>query len=142
MAKRRLKFAKELRVRNSLEFGEIMKRGGFAADGQLVVNARLAAKPAKSGQYRGRLGITIPKKTGNAVMRNLWKRLIREAYRVQQHEMPVGFDFVVKPKRGAQPDFQAIRMSLISLAERASRAKRSSGNRGGNRDGKVGGKPA
>lgn len=105
-----------------------MKRGGFAADGQLVVNARLAAKQSPDGRSGGRLGVTIPKKAGNAVIRNRWKRLIREAYRLQQHELPIGFDLVVKPKRGAEPEFAAIQQSLLRLARRASRTKPPTGS--------------
>lgn len=42
-----------------------------------------------------RLGITAGKKVGNAVKRNRAKRLIREAYRAQELNMPIGMDLVV-----------------------------------------------
>lgn len=68
-----------------------------------------------------RIGITIPKKTGNAVVRNHWKRLIREAFRTSQHEIPAGFDFVVRPKKDAVATWRAIQKSVPKLAQRAAK---------------------
>ena len=115
------RFPKKRRILHSAEFGEIMKQGGFAADQNLVVNARVASKQALGGVSVGRLGVTIPKKTGNAVVRNRWKRLIREAFRLEQHHLPTGFDLVVKPRRDAKPNFHSLRRSLPRLALRASK---------------------
>jgi ribonuclease P protein component len=45
-----------------------------------------------------RLGITAGKKVGNAVCRNRAKRLIREAYRQCEIDMPLGLDLVIVAK--------------------------------------------
>jgi ribonuclease P protein component len=109
---------KRKRVRDGREFTKILKRGRYAADAILVVNVRLTADrylPTASG----RLGVTIPRKTGGAVVRNRWKRVIREAYRIQQGQLPVGYDVIVRPRRGAHCDFHQVRRSLPKLVRRA-----------------------
>jgi ribonuclease P protein component len=42
--------------------------------------------------------------------------LIREAFRLSRTQLPVGFDLVVRPKRGAHADFDRIAKSLPRLA--------------------------
>jgi len=107
-------FPKQMRVLRGDEFTRILRRGTRAADGVLVVCAL-----ASDAEGAPRLGVTIPKKTGNAVVRNQWKRLIREAFRTQRESLPRQYDFIVRPKKGAEPDGPAIRRSLVNLAKRA-----------------------
>ena len=121
----RCHFPKRRRIASGEDFTAIIGKGTFATDDTLIVNALPCSSLAGSRSIVpqpiavGRLGVTIPRKTGNAVVRNRWKRLIREAYRLQQHELPVGFDFVVRPRRGAVADFARVQCSLLRLAKRA-----------------------
>lgn len=55
----------------------------------------------KNRLNRNRLGITATKKIGNAVERNRAKRVIKEAYRLLETQLPVGFDFVIVARRKA-----------------------------------------
>ena len=48
-----------------------------------------------------RVGITVNRKTGNAVKRNKLKRRIREFYRLHKSDFPEGFDIAIAAKRGA-----------------------------------------
>jgi ribonuclease P protein component len=110
-----LSFGKSRRVVSSRQFAKILRSGTFFADDVLVLCARVS----ESVSGPSRLGITIPKKAGCAVLRNRWKRLIRESFRTQQHNLPRGFDFVVRPKKDAIPRWQAIERSIPRLARRA-----------------------
>lgn len=49
-----------------------------------------------------RLGITVSRKYGKAHKRNRFKRIVREAFRLSQHEIPKGFDMIIKPRYGAE----------------------------------------
>ena len=116
----RYSFGKTRRVTGSGDFTKIIRMGTCVADGTLV----LFALPRAAEDEAIRIGITIPKKTGNAVVRNRWKRLIRESFRQQQANIPAGYEFIVRPKRGAKPDWIAIQQSIPRLAVKA--AKRAS----------------
>jgi ribonuclease P protein component len=54
-------------------------------------------------------------------VRNRWKRLIREAFRRQQDALPAGLDMIIRPKRGAVPDHDAIRRSVVYLSKKLDR---------------------
>ena len=116
----RYSFGKTQRVTRSGDFTKIIRLGTCVADGTLV----LFALPTASADQSIRIGITIPKKTGNAVQRNRWKRLIRESFRVQQVALPKGYEFIVRPKRGASPSWRAIEKSIPHLARKAAKRVR------------------
>ena len=76
------------------DFQRLYRSGAFCSLGSAV----LYAMP--NGRSENRLGITAGKKVGNAVMRNRAKRIIREAYRAAEGEMPIGLDIVVVARPG------------------------------------------
>ena len=45
-----------------------------------------------------RLGLSVSRQVGNAVKRNRIKRLLRESFRLSQHDLPSGYDLVVVVK--------------------------------------------
>lgn len=122
------RFPKSLRVLKGEDFTRVLRRGGCAADGTLVVFA-LPRKPVaqaadtqaadRQSNSATRLGVTIPKKTGNAVVRNQWKRLVRESFRMQREDIPLGYDIVVRPKKDAHLEWAAIRRGLPRLITKA-----------------------
>jgi len=111
-------FTKSQHLRTQAEFDHVYASEAFAADDVLVVKLAASSGPVT------RLGMSVSRKVGNAVMRNRWKRRIREAFRLAQHELPPGVDLVVRPKAGATPEFHKIRASLPALVKRAARKVR------------------
>ena len=66
-----------------------------------------------------RLGITVTKKTGNAVFRNRTKRLIREFFRRNKDLFPAGHDVVVMAKKNTPPlTYQETERELTELFTR------------------------
>jgi ribonuclease P protein component len=109
---------KQYRLRRQVDFDRVYERSAHAADEFLVVNA------CPNGLAYSRLGLSVSRKVGGAVVRNRWKRLMREAFRLCRQQLPSGVDFVLRPRRGAKPDFHAIKQSLPRLAERVTRQLR------------------
>ncbi|MFG0267330.1 MAG: ribonuclease P protein component [Rhodopirellula sp. JB055] len=130
LEKRPFGLPKSSRIVRSSEFTKTLRRGGVAANDCLVVFAlpHDEPPPQQSDTPPCRLGVTIPKKTGNAVVRNRWKRLIRESYRLHQAELPTGFDFVVRPKKDVTADWRLIERGFVKLVGRAVRRSQSPGN--------------
>ena len=106
-------FPKTVRLLKSADFDRVFARRCSFADGLIVVYF------ANSESERPRLGLVVSRKCGNAVVRNRWKRALREAFRLVQHELPSHFDLVVLPKRGAKPEVARLQASLKQLAARA-----------------------
>lgn len=106
------RFPKSVRLRRQSEFDRVYGGDVFAADNILVI------KGVKNGLAVSRLGLSISRKVGNAVVRNQWKRRIREAFRRQQSALPLGIDFVVRPKKDAACDYAAIERSIPRLLQR------------------------
>jgi ribonuclease P protein component len=68
-----------------------------------------------------RLGLSVSRKVGGAVVRNRWKRLLREAFRLRRPDLPQGVDLVVVPRAGTLTDLSAITESLVGVSRRAAR---------------------
>lgn len=69
-----------------------------------------------------RLGLSVSGRVGNAVRRNAWKRLIREAFRLQQHTLPLsasntGYDLIISVRAGPDQPVWTLPACIKALAE-------------------------
>ncbi len=113
----RYRFGKALRLRKRREFLSVQGRGARRRGRYLVVIAR-----RREVEGPTRLGVTVSRKVGGAVVRNRIKRRIREAFRQRQRELPPGFDLVVVAKReAAEASFRQIEGELLGAARALAR---------------------
>ncbi len=76
---------------------------------------------AASGLPHPRIGLSVSRKVGSAVVRNRWKRLLREAFRLSRERLPDGIDLVVIPRQGVEPELGELMESLPRLAAKLAR---------------------
>jgi ribonuclease P protein component len=92
-----LGFGRADRLRKSGEFIQLQRRGARYQSGHFVLYGLGGAKDEPS-----RLGITVSRRVGNAVVRNRLKRRLREYYRLKMRAMlPAGVAMVVIARKGA-----------------------------------------
>ena len=87
------RITKEMRLRRRAEYVEVQRDGKKLHGRHVLALARKRNDP----ELVGRLGITVTKKVGNAVVRNRIKRLVREWMRLHGW-VPRGWDIVVVAK--------------------------------------------
>jgi ribonuclease P protein component len=86
---KRLSFPKKKRLVSNSQFKAVM------AQGRRLSNGILTLYIAENGLEYSRLGVSVGKSQGNAVVRNRLKRLMREAFRQNQDRIPAGFDYLL-----------------------------------------------
>lgn len=109
----RLRFPGRLRLQHAREFDAVRRARVQKRSGPLAVSGR------PNGLPHCRLGLSISGRVGNAVVRNRIKRLLREAFRLEQHAMPgggVGYDLVIAVNPHESPDLAEYRRLLLDLA--------------------------
>jgi len=119
-----LSLPKRKRLASNRQFKAVLDRGRRAGDHLLT----LYLAPNHCGYPR--LGVSVGKSAGSAVVRNRLKRLLREAFRQSQDRIPREFDYVLmispalarqlkRPGTGARTlaalDLDRVQESFLSL---------------------------
>lgn len=86
---KRLAFPKTRRLVSNRQFKAVLDHGWRAGNSLLILYA------AENACGHPRLGISVGKPSGKAVVRNRLKRLLREAFRQSQEHIPQSFDYVL-----------------------------------------------
>jgi ribonuclease P protein component len=120
--RRRERLPRAARVRHRTDYLAIQNRGRRVAGPHLLLFALAgpSSEGPESGQGRqGRIGITVSKKVGNAVVRNRVKRWIRECYRRRRPQFPARLDLVVVARPAAAAASHAVVcLELTTLVRR------------------------
>jgi ribonuclease P protein component len=106
------RFRPEYHVRRNADFQRAYRRRMTASDDRLLIFGCPNDLPYP------RLGLSVSRKFGNAVARNRWKRLLREAFRLCRVNLPQGIDLVAIPRGGDGPNLDALMQSLPVLANK------------------------
>jgi ribonuclease P protein component len=104
------RFPKQHRLRKSSGFIRVYQHRCSVSDRLLILYG------CRNQVGIPRLGLSVSRKVGNAVIRNRWKRLLREAFRLSNQKLPVAIELVVIPKRGGEPCLASLVNSLCSLS--------------------------
>ena len=86
-------FQKQVRLLKRAEFVNLNRSGKRHHAKHFIVIAKY------NGLQISRLGVSVSKRVGNAIIRNRVKRLIREFFRLNRPFFPHGYDFVVIAKK-------------------------------------------
>jgi ribonuclease P protein component len=113
--KRSFRWLPSHHLRRPQDFQQVYDRGQRAGD------AHLLAFALANGLPHCRLGLSVSRKHGTAVLRNLKRRRLKEAYRLLQHDLPVGLDLVLVPRQRDDSTLADYCKSLLALARRLAR---------------------
>ena len=107
---------RELRLTGRSDFQRVFRRAvRHSAKG-------IALYAAENDLDRNRFGVSIGRKHGKAVTRNRTRRLLKEAFRLENARLPQGFDFVCLPSHGPmEKPLSELRSLLVELARAAVR---------------------
>ena len=106
-----MKFSHSLKLNHI--FQRLYRTGGYA-NGYLVLYAR------KNRTDTNRVGITVGKKLGHAVVRNRVRRRLREVYRLNEDKFQPGWDIVVVARtRAIYADFAQLVDAYMTAAQKA-----------------------
>ena len=106
-----MKFSHSLKLNHI--FQRLYRTSG-QANGYLVLYAR------KNRTDTNRVGITVGKKLGHAVVRNRVRRRLREVYRLNEDKFQAGWDIVVVARtRSIYADFNQLVEAYMTAAQKA-----------------------
>jgi len=132
-AQKRFSFPKKKRLVSNRQFKAVLAHGLRMSNGLLTLYMAENNCPPTAGP---RLGISVSKSCGSAVVRNRLKRLLREAFRQSQDRIPAGFDYLIMPspqwlkksgnekaarcdasRRVRLPTFEQVKDSFLALVQ-------------------------
>ena len=106
-----------MKFSSALKLNHIFRRL-YATSGH--ANSYLVLYARRNRTHTNRVGLTVGKKLGHAVVRNRVRRRLREVYRLNEERFAPGWDIVVVARsRCIDADFGKLTRAYLSLAEKA-----------------------
>ncbi|MEZ6056711.1 MAG: ribonuclease P protein component [Planctomycetaceae bacterium] len=112
------RFRKSQHLRKTAEFDAVYAVRQRQSDRQLLIYA------AFNGLKWSRIGLSVSRKVGGSVIRQSVKRMLREAFRLVQHELPPGLDLILIPVKPAPASVAEYAGSLKQLCQRLAKRLR------------------
>lgn len=112
---------KRNRLKKSEDFQKVFKHGTSVANRQFVL---YTLDQPENDELR--VGLSVSKKIGNAVMRNRIKRLIRQAFLEEKERLKEKDYIIIARKPASQLTFEETKKSLQHLFRKSSLYKKSS----------------
>lgn len=111
-------FSKAQRLLTQSDFNRVFKQGKRVSTPEWTLAYRV--RPSAPGRtFVPRLGLSVSRKMGGAVQRNLFKRRMREIFRINQIRLTAGLELVVIPRKEVGVwDYLELEKRFFSLCER------------------------
>ncbi|GGF17320.1 ribonuclease P protein component [Halobacillus andaensis] len=115
---------KTYRIKKNKEFQQVFHHGQSFANRQLVLYYL-----KKKDQSHFRIGLSVSKKIGHAVMRNQIKRYLRQAFHELEDQIQSEYDLVIIARKPThQMGFHEIKSSLTHVLHKSRLLKKKSRN--------------
>ncbi len=116
----RLRFGRAARLKQGRDFARVRREGERLVNGCVIANWRRL--PAGTGS---RLGVITAGKIGGAVVRNRARRLLRESFRLHQHDLAQAVEVVLVARPSiAGKDFSDVERDFLTILRKAGLLKR------------------
>lgn len=108
-------------IKRNHEFQRLYHKGKNAASPTIALYCR------KRQDGANRLGFTVGKKVGGAVVRNRVRRRLREIYRLHETEIRPGYEIVIVARvRAAFSSYRQLEQSFLTLTDKLGVRKKES----------------
>lgn len=104
-----------MHVRRPEDFERIYGSGVRSGDDHLLVYLHRNTSGIR------RVGVSVSRKHGSAVHRNVKRRRLKESFRLLQHELPQGIDLILIPRQRDDSELSDYLASLKNLVNRLAR---------------------
>jgi ribonuclease P protein component len=112
---KRLRLSRSLRLAQNRDFARVRQNGQRLVLGCLIANWNRLPEGAQP-----KLGVVTSKKIGGAVQRNRARRLLRESFRLHQHELTQPVELVLVARNSiTDKGFDGVEKDFLAALRRA-----------------------